>query len=30
MNENINFDKVKRSQAKKGLLYLLNNESKMA
>ena len=27
MNENINFDKVKRSQAKKGLLYLLNNLS---
>ena len=27
MNENINFDKVKRTQAKKGLLYLLNNLS---
>ena len=27
MNENINFDKVKRSQAKKGLLYLLNSLS---
>ena len=27
MNENINFDKVKRSQAKKGLLFLLNNLS---
>ena len=28
MNENINFDKVKKNQAKKGLLYLLNNLSK--
>lgn len=27
MNENMNFDKAKRTQAKKGLLYLLNNLS---
>lgn len=27
MNENLNVDKTKRSQAKKGLLYLLNNLS---
>ena len=27
MNENVNYDKAKRTQAKKGLLYLLNNLS---